>query len=371
MRKYGKLLLVLAVLAAVPSIASAEGLLSGLRSAPAASPNQKAVNQQHAEQVKQALRNAQIESQDISIEVVNGVARLTGTVTVPGHRMRAGKACEQIPGITRVNNQLKYGPNKEIKAKIRSLPLLDRAVKLAGYQPDAATPTSEEVPPIPSPEQAPVESGPSNQQVAEQIGASLLQAGLQGYDVSIRYQKGVATLSGPVETPNQRAAAEAATQRVPGVQQVVNQITVSPISAARQQQMVTAMQASRPQPITPTAYQQPMPPMQGSAMQPTVMPASASAPMAMGGAGFMSHPNLPAHAWPAYAQYPNSAAVTYPTQYSASAFPYIGPFYPYPQVPMGWREVRLRWDDGFWQLNFNKDPNVWQILFPRTLGSNN
>jgi len=371
MRKYGKLLLVLAVLAAVPSIASAEGFLSGLRSAPAALPNQKAVNQQHAEQVKQALRNAQIEGRGISIEVVNAVARLTGTVTVPGHRMRAGKACEQIPGITRVDNQLKYVPNNEIKAKTRSLPLLDRAVNLAGYQPDAATPTSQEVP---SPEQAPDQSGPSNQQVAEQIGASLLQAGLQGCDVSIRYQKGVATLSGPVETSNQRAAAEAATQRVPGVQQVVNQITVAPISAARQQQMVTAMQASRPQLMRPTAYPQPVASgvsMQGSAMQPTVMPASASAPMAMGGAGFMSHPNLPAYAWPAYAQYPNSAAVTYPTQYSASAFPYIGPFYPYPQVPMGWRDVRLRWDDGFWQLNFNKEPSVWEILFPRTIGNNN
>ena len=31
---------------------------------------------------------------------------------------------------------------------------------------------------------------------------------------------------------------------------------------------------------------------------------------------------------------------------------YIGPFYPYPQVPLGWRKVTLEWDDGWWFLDF-------------------
>jgi hypothetical protein len=44
--------------------------------------------------------------------------------------------------------------------------------------------------------------------------------------------------------------------------------------------------------------------------------------------------------------------LTYPTQYSPSAWPYIGPFYPYPQVPLGWRKVTLEWDDGWWFLDF-------------------
>jgi len=65
------------------------------------------------------------------------------------------------------------------------------------------------------------------------------------------------------------------------------------------------------------------------------------------------HPNLPGYAWPSYAAHPNYAAVTYPKQYSPTAWPYIGPFYPYPQVPLGWREVTLKWDDGWWQLDFN------------------
>jgi osmotically-inducible protein OsmY len=64
------------------------------------------------------------------------------------------------------------------------------------------------------------------------------------------------------------------------------------------------------------------------------------------------HPNMPGYAWPSYASHPNYAAVTYPKQYSPSAWPYIGPFYPYPQVPLGWRKVTLKWDDGWWNLDF-------------------
>jgi hypothetical protein len=81
-------------------------------------------------------------------------------------------------------------------------------------------------------------------------------------------------------------------------------------------------------------------------------------PAAMPGAGQAvvparyDHPNLPGYAWPSYAAYPNYASVTYPKQYSPTAWPYIGPFYPYPQVPLGWRKVTLKWDDGWWQLNF-------------------
>jgi hypothetical protein len=64
------------------------------------------------------------------------------------------------------------------------------------------------------------------------------------------------------------------------------------------------------------------------------------------------HPSMPTHAWPSYAAYPNYAAVTYPKQYSPTAWPYIGPFYPYPQVPLGWRKVTMEWDDGWWFLDF-------------------
>ncbi len=62
---------------------------------------------------------------------------------------------------------------------------------------------------------------------------------------------------------------------------------------------------------------------------------------------------MPGYAWPSYASYPNYAALTYPKQYSPTAWPYIGPFYPYPQVPLAWRKVALEWDDGWWFLDFS------------------
>jgi hypothetical protein len=77
------------------------------------------------------------------------------------------------------------------------------------------------------------------------------------------------------------------------------------------------------------------------------------APIGMGGDAMSGNPNLPGYAWPGYAASPNYGALTYPKQYSASAWPYIGPFYPYPQVPLGWRKVSLEWDDGWWFLDFH------------------
>ena len=69
--------------------------------------------------------------------------------------------------------------------------------------------------------------------------------------------------------------------------------------------------------------------------------------------GQYNHPNLPEYAWPAYANYPNYAQVTYPRAYSPKAWPYIGPFYPYPQVPMEWRKVTLEYNNGNWWLDFD------------------
>jgi hypothetical protein len=91
-------------------------------------------------------------------------------------------------------------------------------------------------------------------------------------------------------------------------------------------------------------------------------PGSAGGPMPMGGTGVGlppipgrgDGPNMPNYAWPSYASSPNYAAVQYPTQYSPTAWPYIGPFYPYPQVPLGWRRVSLEWDDGWWWLDFDE-----------------
>ncbi|EAQ77053.1 hypothetical protein DSM3645_25066 [Blastopirellula marina DSM 3645] len=50
--------------------------------------------------------------------------------------------------------------------------------------------------------------------------------------------------------------------------------------------------------------------------------------------------------------YPGFGVDQYPKQHAAAAYPYIGPHYPYPQIPLGWQKVSLEWDDGYWWLDF-------------------
>ena len=100
-------------------------------------------------------------------------------------------------------------------------------------------------------------------------------------------------------------------------------------------------------------------PAQASA-PPASMPPGGPRPMGAAGVGAPpipmrgDGPNVPNYAWPSYASSPNYAALQYPTQYSPAAWPYIGPFYPYPQVPLGWRRVSLEWDDGWWYVDFDE-----------------
>ncbi|GAB5444878.1 MAG: hypothetical protein Fues2KO_52270 [Fuerstiella sp.] len=195
----------------------------------------------------------------------------------------------------------------------------------------------------------------SNQEVAQQIASYLAKVGLVGYDVEIRYDNGVATLNGDVATVQQLQAAAFAASQVDAVQNVQNNLKVKgPIAQA-------SFAGAQNGGVRPVAMAMPAP--MPAAMMAGMHPGAAPAPAPIGAAGNYSNPHLPNHAWPAYAAYPNSAAVSYPKQYSASAWPYIGPFYPYPQVPLGWREVSLQWDDGHWMIDFEKKKKAWYWLY--------
>jgi osmotically-inducible protein OsmY len=116
-------------------------------------------------------------------------------------------------------------------------------------------------------------------------------------------------------------------------------------------QAVTTQVAQLPAAAQPQV-RYPVPMAYVAQMPPAYVPAhAASVPSPVARTRY-DHPQMPAYAWPTYASHPNYAAVTYPKQYSPSAWPYIGPFYPYPQVPLGWRKVTLEWDDGWWNLDF-------------------
>ncbi|MDA1014672.1 MAG: BON domain-containing protein [Planctomycetota bacterium] len=248
-----------------------------------------------------------------------------------------------------------------------------------------------------------IEEGPNgNQQKAEEIGDALKSAKLVGYDIRIGFRNGTAWLYGTVSDGAARARATQIAANVSGVKYVDNQLAVAgqieqtarPVYPQRGvfQAMGQAPQHPQMNPqLIRTGYQGPQGPPQGAPGVPAggypqqglgngyplppgypqggpVMqtgypgaPPTYAQPASIGNQSVYSTPNLPDHAWPSYAAYPNYAQVSYPKQYDPSAWPYIGPFYPYPQVPMGWRQATLEWDDGHWNLKFDSktDKPFW------------
>ena len=248
--------------------------------------------------------------------------------------------------------------------------------------------------------------------IAKQIIAKLKQhkqaQSLKGFDLGVQVDKGTVTMMGQVASSDQAMLALDVARRIPGVKLVVNDLYVSqaakPAAATAPQPTPAIQVAVKPAPIQPVVAQQPVLPTPqynatgaiGSAVaqqpvrrqavprrpvayapstirpvaqQQQVRPANyvvdggmaSAAPMSVDagyggsyGGAIGAEPAMPNYAWPSYASSPNYAAVSYPQQYSATAWPYIGPFYPYPQVPLGWRKVSLEWDDGWWFLDFTK-----------------
>ncbi len=189
----------------------------------------------------------------------------------------------------------------------------------------------------------------SNQDLANSVAKALGKANLRGSKIAVESKEGVVALVGTCKSPQQAKQALEAASRVNGVRRVENRLQIPQIAqAGYQDEGAQQPTPAGPPPMVP-AQLPPGPPPQAPYAQPAGMPSSM----------VYDQPNLPNYAWPSYAQYPNSAAVNYPTQYSASAWPYIGPFYPYPQVPLGWRKAQLEWDDGYWQLNFRPRTDRW------------
>jgi len=382
MRRYHSWLAALGFAAATPGLALAGplSLFSGDRdSKPTASePDAKAVNQQTANNIAKALRAAKLTGYNIDVEFKNGVATLIGEVPTAQQRDTAAQVTEQVSGVRSINNKLTV---KQDATKRPTRPALAAAAR----QPKAPIKQAEFEEPRTAGNVA------DNQAMADEIASALRNSKFSGQGVEIQFQEGVAMISGNVSDPQRRAAASQIIGRVPGVKRVDNQLQVvatqrrnsRPIQQVQydEQQM---QGPSGPPPGYEVGYpgQGGYPGAEGGYAGPQggyggypnpqggTYPASAmmqAGPGPMAGAAAMNgsnpviydQPNLPESAWPAYSSYPNFAAVTYPKQYSASAWPYIGPFYPYPQVPLGWRKVQLEWDDGYWQLNFRPRTERW------------
>jgi len=247
-----------------------------------------------------------------------------------------------------------------------------------------------------------VEAPSANQRLADAIAATLNQSLLlKDFRVTISVVDGDVDLAGTVHTQAQRTEVINLAQSVPGVQRVRDRLQVSSPDALRQ---VQGQPAAPPavEPLPPLAIppqgKQPLPKVIGGDAKPepqnfnpfippppqpgfgppgfgpppgaggppglAMPPGGILEPMPLQGAppGFPSAnqpPPLPPYAWPTYAPYNNMSRVAYPNLYPYESFPFIGPFYPFPKVPLGWRSVTLTWSDGHWWLGRNATGHDW------------
>ncbi len=294
-----------------------------------------ASNQEVAEEIAASLRKrAQLHHYRIGVRFQNGTAWLKGYVSSPKQVKKVLHAVSSTPGVDRVVNNLTVNSSVSKQAKKPARKSLANSLK--------STPILR------------IPGGPMAPEKLSPIAGNGHRAAVQRHSgkashPALRLQQVVDAKSGPLVQANPVPSSYMAAplQRVSAVEeqpQLVPQL-MNP-QPVRQRQMVRQQVVRSNRPI-PVAYSQPCPPRP--------MPAQ-NYVQGYGVAGITparyDQPNVPNYAWPSYAAYPNYAAVTYPRQYSPSCWPYMGPFYPYPQVPLGWRKVTLEWDDGWWMPDF-------------------
>lgn len=200
------------------------------------------------------------------------------------------------------------------------------------------------------PSLAPVPSNPTNQQIAEAIAARLRQSGpLKDYRIDIAFHSGTADLGGRVASEAQRVEVLRLVQDVAGVVRVVDHLSVGTDSAVRPAQAEAQPAPREPAQVLPRAptpaapVVEPMPLMAGPPPSPYDL----------------NPPRMPPYAWPTYAPYNNYSRVAYPQAYPYAAWPNIGPVYPFPKIPLGWRSVKLEWQDGHWWFSKVATKHDW------------
>ncbi len=186
-----------------------------------------------------------------------------------------------------------------------------------------------------------------NQTLADTVASRLRAANVvPGSDMSIVADQGTVTLTGTMKDAAQKEKVIRTVREVVGVAVVRDGLKVGSVV------QVNGAETQVPMPIPPGA--------------PPGAPIIEPAPLGVPGqfSPDMQAPNLPPYAWPTYAPYNNLSRVAYPSQYPYNAFPFIGPYYPFPKVPLGWRKVTLEWEDGYWFIGRNSTPHdYWRTRF--------
>jgi hypothetical protein len=244
---------------------------------------------------------------------------------------------------------------------VRSCSMLAAAVGLwlanpyprfAAGQETAREPARLEVQPEPS----------ANQRLADAVAAGLRQSEqLHQYHVDITAAGGVVELTGQVANVGQRDEVLQIVRAVPGVSAVRDRLVTREAGAVTRTAAVTQPALQEPGPLPGKGIGGAPPPPAGPAPnEPTPI---FSAPP---GLSYAAHnpPPLPPYAWPTFAPYNNYSRVANPTLQPYQAWPFIGPMYPFPKVPLGWRSVKLEWEDGHWWYGRLATPHdYWRVRF--------
>jgi len=195
-----------------------------------------------------------------------------------------------------------------------------------------------------------------NQKLAEKVAKEL--ASLPGTaDVKVMTEGGTVTLIGTCKEDAHKAGILQAVRVVDGVSLVRDGLKVESAAPSIPAQMPTLKQTQAIE-GGPRLIAAP------SAVPPGGDPMVEPLPLGPAGGAMGGAPPLPPYAWPTYAPYPNMSRVAYPSAYPYNAFPYIGPFYPFPKVPLGWRSATLSWEDGHWWLGRKQTPaDYWRVKF--------
>jgi hypothetical protein len=231
--------------------------------------------------------------------------------------------------------------------------------------------TSMPAPPLPAPGMAP------NPYLEQAIARKLRESGqLSKYRINVHAHDGVVDLEGEVADENQREVVLRLMRTVPGIVVLRDWMQAreegsapgSPIAAAMSVVPAQALPQQnpfvlpQPQPLNPPPGQfGPVPParIDGQLQEPQPI---FQAPL--GPNPTIQAPPMPPYAWPTVAPYNNYSRVAYPNAYPYEQWPFIGPMYPFPRVPLGWRSVSLTWEDGHWW--YHRDPtghDWWRVRY--------
>jgi hypothetical protein len=198
-----------------------------------------------------------------------------------------------------------------------------------------------------------------NQQLANAVAAALRQGDpLRHYRIDVSARDGTVEVAGCVAGAEQRDEVLRRVQAVAGVRKVVDRLTLLPAGA------ITPVQATAP-PGGAAAPPREVPPLETRGSVPLTTPLPEPVPVfqaPMPSPYDLNPPHMPPYAWPTYAPYNNYSRVAYPLAYPYNAWPYIGPVHPFPKVPLGWRSVRLEWQDGHWWFSRLATRHDWWRL---------